>query len=171
MPKVELEPAGAERRATLDALFQLYTHDFSDHWAGTDRGELGEDGRFPDYPHLDSYWAEPRREPFLIRVDGHLAGFVLINDHSHSGLPLDFSVAEFFVVRKHRRGGVGRAAARAAISDRPGRWELAVARKNVGALAFWRGIAAGLAVGPVDELDLSDDRWNGAILRFRVAHA
>lgn len=171
MPKVELEAAGPERRGTLDALFQLYTHDFSDHWAGTDRGELGEDGRFPDYPDLDSYWVEPRREPFLIRVDGHLGGFVLINDHSHSGLPLDFSIAEFFVVRKHRRGGVGGAAARAAIAPRPGQWDLAVARKNVGALAFWRDVAAELAAGSVDELDVADDRWNGFILRFRVAPA
>ena len=170
MPKVELEPAGLERRDTLHALFQLYTHDFSDFWAGTDRGELGEDGRFPDYPYLDSYWAEPQREPFLIRADRHLAGFVLINDHSHSGLPLDFAVAEFFVVRKHRRGGVGRAAARAAIAGREGQWELAVARKNEAALAFWRGVAAELAAGPVDELDITD-RWNGWILRFNVGPA
>lgn len=169
MPKVEVEAAGPERRATLEALFQLYTHDFSDYWAGTDRGELGEHGRFPDYPYLDSYWSEPRHEPFLIRVDGHLGGFVLINDHSHAGLPVDFAVAEFFVARKHRRGGVGRAAARAAIAGRAGRWELAVARKNVSALAFWRGVAAELGAGAVEELDLSDDRWNGAIIRFMVA--
>ena len=168
---VTLETIGPERRGTLDALFQLYTHDFSDHWVGTDRGELGEDGRFPDYPHLDSYWTDPRRAPYLIRVDGHLGGFVLINDHSHSGLPLDFAVAEFFVVRKHRRGGVGRAAARAAIAGRAGQWELAIARKNVGALAFWRGVAAELSTGPIDERDLNDHRWNGAILRFRVAPA
>lgn len=170
MPKVELERAGPERRGALDALFQLYTHDFSDFWAGTDRGELQEDGRFPDYPYLDSYWTEPGREPFLIRVDGHLGGFVLVNDHSHSGLPLDFAVAEFFVVRKHRRGGVGRAAARAAISGREGQWELAVARKNESALAFWRDVAAELAAGAVDELDTTDT-WNGTILRFRSGPA
>jgi len=169
--EVGLEPAGPERRATLEALFQLYIHDFSDFWAGTDRGELGEDGRFPDYPYLDSYWADARREPFLIRVEGHLGGFVLINAHSHAGLPVDFAVAEFFVVRKHRRGGVGRAAARAAIAGRPGQWELAVARKNVNALAFWRGVAGELAEGGVDELDIEDDRWNGFILRFHVAPA
>jgi len=169
MPRVELERAGPERRAALDALFQLYTHDFSEQWAGSDRGELEESGRFPNYPYLDLYWTEPAREPFLIRVDGQLAGFVLLNDHSHSGLPLDHAVAEFFVVRKHRRGGVGRAAALAAIGARPGQWELAVARRNPGALVFWRGVAADVAAGPIDELDLADDRWNGSILRFRVA--
>ena len=95
---------------------------------------------------------------------------MLINDYSHSGRPIDFSVAEFFVVRKHRRGGVGRAAAAAAIAPRPGQWELAVARTNAGAQAFWRGVAAELAAdGAVEESLQDDDRWNGLILRFVVA--
>ena len=65
MPKVELEPAGPRAaRTSLDALFQLYTHDFSDYWAGTDRGELqAKTGGSPAYPYLDSYWTEPRRWP------------------------------------------------------------------------------------------------------------
>jgi predicted acetyltransferase len=170
MPKVELEPCPREGRDAIAAMFQLYVHDFSEQWAGTDRGELQDDGRFPDYPYLASYWEAPRREPFLVRVDGHLAGFVLVNGYSHSGQPLDYSVAEFFIVRKHRRGGVGRAAARAAIAARPGQWELAVARKNVGAQAFWRAVAAELADGDsYEESDQADDRWNGLIIRFRTA--
>ncbi|MDB5493694.1 MAG: family N-acetyltransferase [Phenylobacterium sp.] len=169
MATVTLEPARPEQRETLANLFQLYTYDFTEQWAGLDRGELGEDGLFAAYPNLGSYWQAPARQPFLIRADGHLAGFVLINDHSHSGLPLDFAVAEFFVVRKHRRSGVGRAAALAAIRPRPGQWELAVARKNTAALPFWRAIAAELASGRVETLDRDDAFWNGPILRFRVA--
>ncbi|MDZ4373239.1 MAG: GNAT family N-acetyltransferase [Phenylobacterium sp.] len=168
---ITLERAGPERRGTLEALFQLYTHDFSETWAGTARGELGEDGRFPDYPYLDRYWTEPGREPYLIRAGGHLAGFVLINGYGHSGQPVDFSVAEFFVARKHRRSGVGRRAARAVMAGRPGLWELAVARRNLGAQVFWRGVAAELSAGRVDELDVCDDRWDGYILRFRIAPA
>lgn len=169
MADVILEPAGPDRHGAMSNLFQLYTYDFTEQWAGTARGELGEDGLFEAYPHLDAYWTDPDREPFLIRADGHIAGLVLLNRHSHAGLPLDHAVAEFFVVRKHRRGGVGRAAALAAIAPRPGQWELAVARRNLGALAFWRRVAAEAADGPVDELDRDDDLWNGFILRFRVA--
>ena len=170
MPKVTLEPCGAERRTTLDNLFQLYTHDFSEQWAGQDRGELGEDGRFPDYPDLDGYWSDPKRQAYLVRAKGHVAGFVLINDHSHSGKPVDFSVAEFFIVRKHRRGGVGSAATRSVVASKPGQWEMAVARRNRGALVFWRQVAAELGVaGTVEESDQDDDRWNGFILRFMVA--
>jgi predicted acetyltransferase len=168
MPSVTLEPCGPERRDALANLFQLYIHDFSEQWADRDDGELGEDGRYPDYAHLDSYWSDASREASLIRAGAALAGFVLINRHSHSGLPLDFAVAEFFVVRKHRRAGVGRAAAGAAMASRPGQWELAVARKNPGALTFWRAVAAELATGPVEQLNRDDALWNGPILRFRV---
>lgn len=168
MPKVELEPCARARLPTLEAMFQLYVHDFSEHWAGQDRGELLESGRFADYPGLDRYWREPGRSAWLIRADGHLAGFALLSAHSHSGQPADHDIAEFFVVRKHRRSGVGFEAARQLIGSRPGQWEIAVVRANAGALAFWRRVAA--AASPeLDEQDVDDARWNGAILRFRVA--
>ena len=46
MSRVELEAISADRRPALDAMFQLYTHDFSEFWAGQDRGELPESGQF-----------------------------------------------------------------------------------------------------------------------------
>lgn len=167
MAEVALEIAGPGTRQTFANLFQLYTYDFTEQWAGQARGEVSETGLFPDYPHLDSYWSEPGRTPYLIRADGCIAGFVLINAFSHSGLPVDHAVAEFFVLRKHRRGGVGRAAALAAIRPRPGQWELAVARRNTAALPFWRAVVAE-AAGEAEELDRDDPLWNGPILRFRV---
>jgi predicted acetyltransferase len=169
MAEVTLETAGPERRETLTNLFQLYAHDFSEQWFDRPEGELDENGRLEEYGLMDSYWSEPNREAMLIRADGRIAGFVMVNDHAHSGLPLDYSIAEYFVARKHRRSGVGRAAALAVISARPGLWELAVARRNVGAQHFWRKVAAELATGPVEELDRDDDRWNGLILRFTAA--
>jgi predicted acetyltransferase len=168
MMNVTLEAVGAERAETLSNLFQLYVHDFADFWMER-RAELQEDGRFPPYPPLQSYWTEPDHEALLIRADGQLAGFVLLNCHSHSGLATDFSVGEFFVARHYRRSGVGRTAAVAAMCVRPGRWEVAVARRNTGAQAFWRGVADEAAAGPVEALDQDDDRWDGLILRFDVA--
>jgi predicted acetyltransferase len=169
MTKVELERATPEQRETLANLFQLYTHDFSEQWAGEPDGDLGEDGRFEAYPFLDSYWTDAAREPLLIRADGKLAGFALVNAFANSGLPTDFSMAEFFVARKYRRAGVGLAAATQIIRARPGQWDIAVARKNLAAKPFWRRVAAAAAAGPVDELDKADDRWDGLILRFRSA--
>lgn len=169
MAKVELEAAGTPAgRATVENLFQFYVHDFADFWAER-QVELQADGRFPPYPPLAAYWSEAGAEPFLIRADGEIAGFALIDRHSHCGLPTDFNMGEFFVARHYRREGVGHLAALAAIRARPGLWEIAVARRNVGALAFWRRVAVAAAIGPVDERDQDDARWNGAILRLVVA--
>lgn len=167
MADVTLEAAARDQRGTFENLFQLYTHDFSEYWAGRAYGELNEDGLFGAYEHLDAYWSEPRHTPLLIRADGHLAGFALVNDVAHSGLATDFSMAEFFIARKHRRTGVGQAAATAVIAARPGQWDIAVIRRNTGAQAFWHRVAASVAGSAVQELDRNDDLWNGLILRFR----
>ena len=168
MADVTLHFAEPEQKPVLENLFQLYTHDFSDFWAGREDGELQEDGRFPQYIHLDSYWTEADRTPILIRVEGFLAGFALINDVSHSGLPVDHAVAEFWVARKHRRFGVGLAAAVKILGHRPGQWEMAVARANSAALPFWRRVAAEVAGPHVEEVDRNNDLWNGPIVRCRV---
>ena len=160
-----IEPA---QKPVLENLFQLYIHDFSDFWGGREDGELQEDGRFPAYESLDSYWSEPGRTPLFIRTEGFLAGFALINAFSHSGLPVDHAVAEFWVARKHRRFGVGLAAAVKILGHRPGQWEMAVARKNTGALPFWRKVATEVAGPRVEEIDRNDALWNGPIVRCRV---
>jgi len=166
MTDVTLETAGPEGRATLENLFQLYAHDFSDFLAS--QVDLQDDGRFPPYPPLEAYWREPGHEVLFVRADGALAGFVLINAHAHSGQPCDFSMAEFFVVRKWRRAGVGLSAALAAIGARPGQWDIAVARRNLPAQPFWRQVARAVAGEAVTELDRNDNHWNGPILRFRA---
>ena len=165
MPDLEITVAQPHERVALENLMQLYIHDFSEQWADQARGEAGADGRFEPYP-LDAYWAEPERIPLLIRRGGHLAGFALLNTHSHSGRAIDRSVAEFFILRKHRRGGVGLAVAQAIFARYPGVWEAAVARRNTGALPFWRKVAASFA--EAEEIDVVSDDWNGPVLRFRV---
>jgi predicted acetyltransferase len=163
---VSLSEARVQEAPVIQNLMQLYTHDFSEFWAGTSRGDLGPDGRFGVYP-LDDYWRRPHWSAWLIRRNAVLAGFALINDKAHSGMPTHRSVGEFFIVRKHRGQGTGRSAAVALFSRYPGQWEVAVARKNTAACRFWRGVIAGAAqAAGTRELDSHSDRWDGPILRF-----
>ena len=163
---IEVAAALPEDRAALANMMQLYTHDFSEFWAGGSRGELGGNGLFAVYP-LDAWWHEPDHIPLLVKVGGFLAGFALIDAMSHTGWPLDRNMAEFFIVRKHRRGGVGTRAARTLFERYPGVWEAAVVRRNVAALGFWRRAIEGHALTEnVEELDVQTDHWNGPILRF-----
>ena len=95
----------------LEQLLQLYLHDFSEH-ADYD---VDERGRF-SYAWLDAYREEPERHAYVIRVDAHPAGFALVRAED------PVQMAEFFVLRKYRRTGVGARAAREIIARRPGRW-------------------------------------------------
>jgi predicted acetyltransferase len=140
------ETAGARLQAAeprdapvLERLLELYAHDLSDAFAL----DLGADGRF-GYPSLPLYWSEPgRRFPFLIRVGPALAGFALAVRGSPLGsAPTDLDVAEFFVLRRYRRSGVGRRAAHLLWDTLPGRWIVRVADCNRAALPFWRAVIA-----------------------------
>jgi predicted acetyltransferase len=170
VPDIELERARPADRGAIENLFQLYTHDFSEQWWDRPVGELNDDGRFDLYP-LDVYWEDERHTPLLLRLDGRLVGFALINDRALGGRGAR-NIQEFFVVRKHRRGGVGTAAAHAIFSSAPGPWEAAIARRNIPALAFWRkAVSTHPRVSDIGEIDLDDERWNGLVLRFNIRAA
>ncbi|MEO7026077.1 MAG: GNAT family N-acetyltransferase [Caulobacteraceae bacterium] len=160
--------ATVEERPILENLTQLYIHDFSEHWAGSKRGELDDAGRFDPYP-LDSYWREDGRMPLLVRVNGKLAGFALVNRWSPSGQGVDRNMAEFFIVRKHRRAGVGAAAAGAIFERYPGSWETAVTRRNIGAHAFWNKVIRDHPrTRDIDARDSRSELWDGLVFRFWV---
>jgi predicted acetyltransferase len=156
---------------TIQNLLQLYTHDFSEFWAGTSKGDLLPDGRFAAYP-LNDYWTQRDWSAALIHSNAVLAGFVLINDRAHSGQPIEHNMAEFFILRKHRGQGVGRLAAGIVFSQHPGSWEVAVARKNIQAREFWRKTIDGAAQARnIQELDLRNAAWNGPVYRFEWTNA
>lgn len=82
------------------------------------------------YRYLDHYWP-PKSEiegrvPFLIRVNGEIAGFILKNTWSRIDATASVhAIAEFFVVERWRRQGTGRVAAHAVFDRFPGQWEVA----------------------------------------------
>ena len=103
MALIELIPATSEQAPILANLLQLYAHDFSEFHSV----EPGPDGRF-GYPELPLYWNEPGRYPFLIKVDGKLAGFALIRKlAAEAGHDTAWDMAEFLVLRAYRRRGIG----------------------------------------------------------------
>src|SRR5216684_1942821 len=75
--QVEVVPATTEQQPVLANLLELYAHDFSEF---SDL-KIGVDGRF-GYEPLPLYWRESNRFPFLVRANGNLAGFVLVQQGS-----------------------------------------------------------------------------------------
>jgi predicted acetyltransferase len=156
---VEVLPAAPEQEPVLANLLELYAHDLSVYFDL----QLQSDGRF-GYPRLSSFWQEENRFAFLIRADGHLAGFVLVARGSRiSGDPRVWDVAEFFVVRRYRKRGVGTAAAAEVWRRFPGAWEVRVLEGNQPARAFWEAAIHGFA-GPGREEVVTEARGK----RWRV---
>jgi predicted acetyltransferase len=159
---VELNLAGVEQEQTMANLLQLYAHDFSEFHDL----EIGPDGRFR-YAALPLYWSEPSRHPFLIKMDGKVAGFVLVKRGSElSDDPTVWDIAEFFVLRGCRRRGIGTQVAQLVWRRFPGPWEVRVMQSNVSARHFWTHAIStftGEAIDPVYKQKAGEE-W--ALYRF-----
>ena len=146
--QIEVIPAAPEQEAVLGNLLELYIHDFSE----LRDFDLGPNGSF-GYRLLPLYWSDPDRHPFLVRIDGKLAGFALVKRGSEvSGSKTVWDMAEFFVIRGYRRRGFGTQVTHELWRRFPGQWEVRVMRSNVTACQFWaRAISmfTGEAVHPV----------------------
>jgi predicted acetyltransferase len=157
--------AATERDALLLAsLLHLYAHDLSAVFAL----DPGADGRFA-YDRLPLYWSEPeRRFAFLVRADGRVAGFALVTRGSPGcDDPQALDVAEFFVLRRHRRSRVGTRAA-ALLWDRfpASSWVVRVAEGNADALPFWRAAIRAYAPDGYTEMRLPGHPQPWRVLRF-----
>jgi predicted acetyltransferase len=75
-------------------------------------------------------------------------------------------IAEFFVLRKYRHCGVGRAAAFAVFDRFPGHWEVSQIAENSPAQQFWRRIIAQYTHGRYQEVLLDNETWHGPVQIF-----
>jgi len=155
--KIELTPATLEEEPVVANLLELYAHDFSEFHAI----DLDANGKFC-YPQLPLYWREPNRYPFMVRVDGKLAGLVLLRQEAEpSTNEMVWDLAEFFVVRGYRRRGIGTRIAHHLWNRFPGRWQVRVMVANRSALQFWEQATALFAGGEIlsAQVETDSQRW------------
>jgi len=150
---IEIIAARPEEESILSNLLELYAHDFSEFH----ELEIGRDGRF-GYCSLPLYWSEPGRHPFLVWVEGKLAGFVLVKRGSEvSGDAAVWDMAEFFVLRGYRRSGIGTHVAHEIWRRFPGVWEVRVMESNVLARPFWEHTISTFTGEPVHPVRVEHD--------------
>jgi len=160
---VTLEPISTADEPVLHRLMQFYVYDFSE-LTGHD---VADDGTFFSGELEATLRPEHSRHAFLLRVAGRLAGFVILDERSRvTGDPSVMDVAEFFVMRKYRRKGVGAAAAVQAFDSFPRKWEVRQTANNTAATSFWRKVIARYTGGRFDEVVLDDERWRGPMQSF-----
>lgn len=132
---IELKRVNVEDKEILKNLLEKYNYEFS-QWDNRDVNKLGLYG----YNYLDYYWTEEKRWAFFIVVDGNLAGFAMVNDYPEANEKTDYSLAEFFVMYKYRRLGVGNFAAMKVFDMFHGKWQLKRHPKNIASVEFWNKV-------------------------------
>lgn len=132
---IEIVPVGADEKEILRNLLEKYDYEFS-QYDNRDVNKLGLYG----YSYLDNYWTEKNRWAFFIKVDGNLAGFVMVNDYPEVKEETDYSLAEFFVMYKYRRCGVGKFAVKKVFDMFKGKWQLKRHPKNIASVYFWDSV-------------------------------
>ena len=162
LDRIKIDTADAAERSIMRHLMELYQYDFSEY----DNADLGPLGLY-DYPYLDHYWVEPERAPFLVRVDGKLAGLVLVSRYNYlTGARDCWVMAEFFIMRKYRHQGIGEHVARTIFGQFPGAWQVGQIIENQPAIAFWRKVISRYTQDTFQEHSLNNDRWHGLVQAF-----
>jgi Predicted acetyltransferase len=147
--EITLRQALLEDREILSNLLEKYDYEFS-QYDNRDVNKLGLYG----YQYLDNYWTEENRWAYFIEVDGHLAGFAMVNDYPEiEDRRSDFVLSEFFVMYKYRRTGVGKAAFFKLLSLHKGTWQLKRHPKNIPSVHFWNRVVAEYTKGCYEKIE------------------
>jgi predicted acetyltransferase len=144
-PQIRIEQVTPHERDVLWRYLQFYIYDMSRF-----TGAQPEDGVFP-YSLFEAYWREgDRRSAWWTKVGGEIAGFALVRFDAGESR---HEIAEFFIVNRWRRRGIGLAFARQLLGRFPGPWRLHELANNQGAIAFWHRVLGSFA--PYTEAPLS----------------
>jgi len=131
---VQLILAGQQHKATISNLLQLYMYDFSEYT----KADVEDAGLYAPYPYVEHYWqGDATRFAYLIKYNEAVAGFVFVwfkEEGQH------FSIAEFFIVRKYRRMGIGKTIAMQVFALHKGAWQVHQMLSNKPAQLFWRKV-------------------------------
>lgn len=150
---ISIEPILIEQKSVFVQMMELYNYDFSE-FSDDDINEYGYFG----YEYIDAYWNEEGRHPFFIRVDGKLAGLVLVRSCSeYSNLSNAHNIAEFFVMKKYRHKGVGKVASMKIFDMFKGGWEISQWANNLPAQNFWKKIINEYSNGKYETFSIEEE--------------
>jgi predicted acetyltransferase len=98
---------------------EKYDYEFS-QYENIDVNDIGLYG----YNYIDHYWTEENRYAFFIKINGKLAGFIMVNNIDETEMKTNFSMAEFFIMYKYKRLGIGAYAVKNIFEKFKGKWKI-----------------------------------------------
>ncbi|GIN72697.1 hypothetical protein J14TS2_31720 [Bacillus sp. J14TS2] len=158
-----------EDKTILQNLMQLYRYDSSEF----DGHVLNDHGLYL-YKYLDHQWTDDYRRPYLVKVDGEIAGFSLVSlDVPKEFMKLSTAertnvISDFFIMRKFRRLGVGQKFATSLFQQYRGIWEIRQTAGNKVAQRFWAKLIHDYTNGHIQKEEfVQNDRWHGPVIVFQ----
>lgn len=153
--EVQLERVTESTRQTLWNLLQYMLFETSP----SGKNVANEDGSF-DYKYFDNYFTDSDRDAYLIKSKtGELMGFVMINQYLQK-VKTGHSIAEFLVLPRFRRNGVGSEVAKRCFAMYPGSWEVGPADRSEPAYRFWKNV--------IDGVTSEDNQLEDGLFVFKV---
>ncbi|WP_274366296.1 GNAT family N-acetyltransferase [Paenibacillus thermotolerans] len=135
MLDIELYKVPFEESRVLENIIEYYVYDFSEYLDI----DLSESGNFGFYS-LEKYWTDTDdHHPFIIKLSDKIIGFVLVRSIFLNGEKTN-TIAEFFIMKRYRRKGLGEIAAKRIFSMFQGAWEVTQIERNLPAQTFWRKV-------------------------------
>ncbi len=161
--KSEIKPAEVQltrvTEKTRQTLWNLLQYSLFEESA-TDGNQILADGTF-EYKYFDNYFTDDDREAYLIKSKtGELMGFVMINQYLQK-VKTGHSIAEFLVLPRFRRKGVGGEVAKQCFAMYPGNWEVSPSDGSESAYKFWKMV--------IDDVTKKDNQLEEGLFVFDVA--
>lgn len=124
-----------EHQAVIWNVFQYYCYDTSTE----DGYDLKEHGRYSlCAEYFSQYWTNPRWRAHLLRWNGAIAGFALIE--ASEALAEAQEIADLFVMKRYRRHGIAREVVHHFMGRRVEPWTVVVFDEATEAQLFWQSM-------------------------------
>jgi predicted acetyltransferase len=153
--------AQAEDFLALAQLLELYQYELSDIW----HQDLDAQARYgydlSRHKHAERFFAH-------VALDGtQYLGFALVAPAAVTRTEGCW-MEQFFVLKRHRRSGVGLQLARHVFASHPGLWEVGQMPANAAARAFWRSVIGTATGGQFTEVQVTEGWWQGFVQQFCI---
>jgi predicted acetyltransferase len=148
----------------IQQMLELYQYELSDIWHQDADGE----GRY-GYD-LQRHKDGERFHAYVALQGAQYAGLALVGPAAvtrEEGAWME----QFFVLKKYRHLGAGRALAEHVFRAHPGPWEVGQMPQNLPAQVFWRKVISEFTQGALVEVQVTTGRWQGVVQQFNVPSA
>ncbi len=120
-----------------------------------------------DYKALQASWNNHHYHAYLAYLNQLPVGFAVVNLNSQiDNNPNTRDIAEFFIMPKYRRAGIGKNVAIEIFNRYPGNWEVRQLPIAATARLFWIQTINNYTKGNYTEILMNDPKWNGYVQKF-----